>query len=84
MTNLLLGVFSARTWESRDTLSWGEPAALSLTNAGLVVFLGLKIAIDSRLGALVMGIGVLLGVGTMILRLRTRPAQPVDPVAAAD
>jgi len=32
-------------------------------------FFGLQIATGSRLGAIVMGIGVMLGVVTMILRL---------------
>lgn len=69
MTNLLLGVFSARTQEKREVLPWGEPAALWLVNLGLVVFFALHIAADSRLGAIVMGIGVLLGVAAMIWRL---------------
>ena len=70
MTNLLLGVYSERTRDAEGVLSWGEPAARWLINIGLLVFFALKIASDSRLGAIVMGIGVLLGVGTMILRLR--------------
>lgn len=70
MTNLIFGVLSARTEESRNTLSWGEPVSLWLINLGILVFLGLKIAADIRYGAIVMGIGVLLGVATFILRLR--------------
>jgi len=43
----------------------------------------LKIAADIRLGAIVMGIGLLLGVGTMLLRLRAdRPNVPVAAHAA--
>ena len=36
---------------------------------GLLVFLGLEIASESKTGAIIMGIGVLMGVLTMILRL---------------
>ncbi len=79
MTNLLLGVFSARTQESRDVLSWGEPAAMWLINLGLVVFFGLHIATDSRLGSIVMGIGVLLGLVTMIWRLVASGAETGPP-----
>jgi hypothetical protein len=75
MTNLILGLLSARTQDSRHILSWGEPAALWTINLGLLVFLGLKIAVDIRLGAIVMGIGVLLGVVTMLLRLRASGAE---------
>lgn len=70
MTNLLMGVYSARTRDAERVLSWGEPTAMWLINLGLLVFFGLKIAADSHLGAIVMGVGVLLGVATMILRLR--------------
>jgi hypothetical protein len=69
MTNLLLGVYSARTQESRSVMAWGEPAARWLINLGLLAFFALKITSDSRLGAIVMGIGVVLGVFTMIRRL---------------
>ncbi len=79
MTNLLLGVFSARTQETSDRRLWAEPAAMWLLNAGLVVFFTLKIAFDSRLGALVMGVGVLLGVGIMIRRLLAGPDELTPP-----
>jgi hypothetical protein len=69
MTNLLLGVYSARTQESRNVMAWGEPAARWLINLGLLAFLGLKITSDTRLGAIAMGIGILLGVFTMARRL---------------
>lgn len=70
MTNLLLAVLAARAWSSREILSWGEPTSKWLINLGLLVFFGLKIAMDVRLGAIVMGVGVVLGVITMLLRLR--------------
>jgi len=69
MTNLLLGVYSVRTQASSSVMAWGEPAARWLINLGLLAFFALKIASDTRLGAIVMGIGVLLGVFTMIRRL---------------
>src|SRR3972149_6518038 len=68
MTNLLLGVYSARTQETRAVMAWGEPASRWLINLGLLAFFALKITSDSRLGANVMGIGVLLGVFTLARR----------------
>jgi hypothetical protein len=70
MTNIILGVDAARTEEAAHVLSWGESAAMWLINLGMLVFFVLKITSDTRLGAIAMGIGVLLGVVTMILRLR--------------
>ena len=70
MTNLLMGVSASRGQNADGVLSWGEPAALWGINLGIVVFLGLKIAADIRLGAIVMGIAVLIGVFTMFRRLQ--------------
>ena len=81
MTNIILGVDAARTKEAAHVLSWGEPAALWTINLGMLVFFALKITSDTRLGAIVMGIGVLLGVVTMILRLRAS-GKGEDEVAA--
>ena len=81
MTNLILGVMSTRAAEARHVLSWGEPAAMWLINLGLLVFLGLKITSDIRLGAIVMGVGVLLGVVTMAARLRATPAMSAGAAA---
>jgi hypothetical protein len=69
MTNLLLGVYAARTQDSSAVLAWGEPAARWLINLGLLAFIVLKATSDTRQGAIAMGIGVLLGVFTMIRRL---------------
>ncbi len=69
MTNLLLGVLAARAYQSRDVLRWAEPTSMWFINLGILVFIGLKISADIRLGAIVMGIGVLLGVLTMVWRL---------------
>jgi len=70
MTNLILGVLSTRTQDARSVVAWGETAALWTINGGMVVFFALKIASDVRLGAIVMGVGVLLGIFTMFMRLR--------------
>lgn len=69
MTNLLFGVLSVRTWENRDVVGWGEKTALWLMNLGLIVFAVLRSTNDTRLGAIVMGIGILLGVYTFFRRL---------------
>jgi len=71
MTNLLLGVQSARTQESASTLRWAEPLAMWTINLGLLVFIGLEILFGIRTGAALMGIGVLGGVLTMQVRLWT-------------
>ena len=75
MTNLLLGVFSARTQNARRAIQSTEPAALWLMNLGLLIFFGLHIATGTRMGAIVMGVGVLLGVAIMIWRLLASAAE---------
>lgn len=70
MSNLLFGVYSVRTRVTSDVLLWGEPAAMWLTNLGLVLFIGLHYLSGSSHGAIVMGVGLLLGVATMLARLR--------------
>ncbi len=70
MTNLLLAVVASRAQERADVWPWAEPAALWVINGGLLLFAALKIAADIRLGAIVMGLGVLLGVATMLRRLQ--------------
>lgn len=64
---------------------WAQHAALWLLNLGLVAFAGLKIASDVRTGALLMGVGVVLGVGTAIWRLWADGAgrMPESPPAEA-
>ncbi len=79
MTNLLFGVLSVKTWARRDVLAWGEKTAMWLVNLGILAFVGMMAFSDSRLGAMVMGVGVLLGVLTMVLRLNA--SEP--PTAAA-
>lgn len=83
MTNLILGICSVRSQNAGQVFSWAEPAGLWLTNLGIVVFVAVKFAADSRAGAFVMGIGVLLGVGAMIARFLSERAD-VIPVSSAD
>ncbi len=70
MTNLIMGVVASRAEAGKSVMAWGESGAFWLINLGILVFLGLKISADIRLGAIVMGIGVLLGVVTMFRRLQ--------------
>lgn len=70
MTNLLMAVVASRGQAGAGVLSWGEPATLWTINLGILLFLGLEIALDMRIAAIVMGIGVLLGVFTMFRRLQ--------------
>lgn len=69
MTNIVLAVHFQRADASRSLAAWAEPTALWVMNLGLIAFLALKIASDVRIGALVMGVGVVLGVLTAIWRL---------------
>ena len=82
MTNLIFGVLSVRGYAARNILSWVEPAGLWLMNLGLILFVILKYTADSRLGSIVMGIGVVLGVITMIVRLLSKE-ESQEPAAAA-
>lgn len=69
MSNLLFGVLSERTTDAPLLNEWAEPSAMWVLNIGLLAFLGGKITMDVRHGALVMGIGAVLGVGVMLYRL---------------
>jgi len=70
VTNLLLGVHSARTQSANVGYARAQPVAMWLMNGGLVIFAALLIATGSTHGALVMGTGVLLGVGWALHSLR--------------
>jgi len=70
MTNLLMAVVASRGQAGASVLSWGEPAAMWTINLGILVFFGLEISSDIRIGAIIMGLGVLLGVFTMFRRLQ--------------
>lgn len=69
VTNGLFGLLSARTNTGRTLHEWAEPTAFWLLNLGLVTFAATEIAYGGRHGAVVMGIGVLLGVVTFGYRL---------------
>jgi hypothetical protein len=70
VTNMIFGVIAARTRFASAGYSWAQPAAMWLTNVGILVFVGLFIATGSAHGALVMATGVLLGVGWALYSLR--------------
>ena len=69
VTTGLLAIHSTRGGNAADQLAWGDSVSLWLINLGLLVFIVPRIAIGSRLGAIVMGLGVLLGVVTVQRRL---------------
>ena len=71
MTGLIFGVIAAHTWDARATLAWADKAALWLIHGGIILFAVLKVTSDSRLGSIIMGVGILLGVYTMLMRLRS-------------
>jgi hypothetical protein len=70
MTNVLMSVVASRAADGASVLPWGEKVSFWLINGGILVFLVLKITADIRIGAAIMGIGVLLGVYTMFRRLQ--------------
>lgn len=70
MSNLLFGLLSERTTRAPRLHKWAEPGAMWVLNLGVVAFLVGKIAMDVRHGALIMGIGALLGVAVMLYRLQ--------------
>ncbi len=70
MTNLIFGVIASRAAVGAIVMHWGEATAFWTINIGLVVFMGTKIFADVRHGAYAMGIGILIGVVTMLRRLQ--------------
>jgi len=70
MTNLIMGVVYSRGQEGAGVLSWGEPVSFWMINLGIIAFIGMKIAADIRHGAIIMGLGILLGVFVMFRRLQ--------------
>lgn len=69
VTNLIFGVLSAGTADARRLHALAEPTAMWVMNVGLVVFLAARVAAEVRHGAILMGLGVLLGVAAMLYRL---------------
>jgi hypothetical protein len=70
MTNLIMSVVYSRGQEGAGVLSWGEPVSFWAINLGIIAFIGLKIAADIRYGAMIMGLGILLGIFVMFRRLQ--------------
>lgn len=70
VTNLVFGVVAAYRETALQSHAWLEPAALWVMNVGMVLFLVPFVAMDVRHGAFLMGIGVVLGVVSMILRFQ--------------
>jgi hypothetical protein len=68
-SKLRFGVLSERTVEARRLHEWAEPSSMWLLNLGVLAFVVLKITMDSRHGAFIMGLGALLGVVVMLYRL---------------
>jgi hypothetical protein len=79
MTNLLLCVIAVRTSGVPARYPWAEPTAMWVLNVGIVVFVGIEAAMGLSHGAVVMGLGALLGVGTMIRRLQDGGVDTADP-----
>lgn len=69
ISNGLFGMLSGRTRDARILHAWAEPGAFWLLNLGLLAFIATEVAYGGRHGAIVMGVGVLLGVATMGYRL---------------
>lgn len=69
ITNGLFGMLSGRTRTGPILHEYAEPAAFWLINLGIVAFAATEIAYGGRHGAVVMGVGILLGVVTMLYRL---------------
>jgi hypothetical protein len=87
MTNLVLALHLERADAQRELIAWAEPATLWLMNLGLIVFLVTRISAEIRTGAIVMGIGVVLGVATVLYRLWNDRGSavaetPMEPSAA--
>lgn len=68
-TNYLLAILSKRTNTANRLHELAEPSAMWLLNLGILAFIVVKITMDTRHGAFVMGIGALLAVIVMLYRL---------------
>lgn len=84
VTNALLGVYSARTTDAFERYTWAEPAALWLVNLGIVVFVAVEAVAQVGHGAMVMGVGLLLGIAIMGLRLQQDGAGVVPEETAGE
>lgn len=79
MANLLFGVIAVQTSDSPTRYPWAAPTAMWVLNAGIVVFVVVEAVMEVSHGAAVMGVGVLLGVATMIGRLQADGVEAAEP-----
>jgi hypothetical protein len=85
MTNLTFAMALRLSWDRRDVWPWADQVFYWMMNAGLVIFLvGLAgdLAVVKRVGAPLMGVGILLGLATVAMRLWRSKLQ-VEPDMAA-
>jgi len=71
VTNLLFGLLFTLTADRRDVWPWADRLVFWAMNAGLLVFMaGLitETAIAKQIGAPIMGIAILVGLGTLATR----------------
>jgi len=84
MTNLTFAMMLTLSRDRRDIWPWADQVFYWVMNVGLVIFLvGLAgdIAVVKRMGAPLMGIGILLGLATIAMRL-WRSRLEVEPATA--
>lgn len=74
ISNGLFGMLSGRTRDTRTLHEWAQPGSFWLVNVGLLIFAATEIGYGGRHGAIVMGLGVLLGVATIGYQLSGEPA----------
>lgn len=70
-TNLILAVLTVRTDPTVDPVGWAEGAALWVLNIGIVIFVALRITMETRDGAYIMGSGAVIAVLVILYRLVT-------------
>jgi hypothetical protein len=86
MTNLILGMGLTLAADQASRWSWADQLVFWVVNIGLVIFLiGLVAASPEikRIGAPTMGIGILLGLATVALRLWSSDLSGADEEPAA-
>lgn len=69
ISNGLFGMLSGRTRDGRTLHTLAEPGAFWLVNVGILAFAATEIGYGGRHGAILMGVGILLGVATIGYRL---------------
>lgn len=85
MTNLTFAMALRLSADRRDIWPWADQLFYWVMNAGLVIFLvGLAgdLAVVKRVGAPLMGVGILIGLATVAMRLWGSRLQVDEPMAA--